>query len=666
MQLSSGRIGRGNQLPVSQNSQNQRIGSLSAYGQPTHVKMLTEGEIIRGEVTDLRNNEVEVTLENNTRVAAFLEDSPSLSIGDTAAFRIVSLRNGTVYLKAIKGTEDKAINETVRKALSEAGLSPDEKNCLLVRTLMEQSMPINRTALLAMRRLSFQYPQADVKSLILMQKNQLPINADTVSFFQSFQEGKHPLFSELEALTNEIPVLLSESPAAVRTYRFEQLLSVFSPQDASRAEAENPVFYLTSPLELDTIESLFSDLSPFLSEEDGERLYKELSQGAIHPAAAAPLLYEAQKKSFFFDYENLLKNMPEAASPSEETAKEASLFRSFFSAFLGNRKDVKNPESPETETETQNSIPEFSKEAEVLLKEQLAKEKLPSTLDLFDHPLLERIFEEYHALQAENHFLSTTLSREELTSLLKDLTPLSIPEQLMNRIQSGSISSGAFLFELARVLKEEPEHDFGELFQNPVFQKLFSAELKSSLFLSPKQLEEGKLPDYYQSLEQKTSVLSSLFPPQEGSEKKAGQSLRQTLSLLKGFHDTFQYLELPLRIREDTRGADLFIYTRKQALLDNPEKIRVLLHLSLKNLGATDVRISLESNQVHADFFLEEEHRPFFTAHFEELKQALMEKGFLLHASCKELQKKETLLKEFFEPDGPDSKKARYTFDIRA
>lgn len=661
MQLSSGRITRGTQMTVSQNSQSQRVGSLSAYGQTTHVKMLTEGEIIRGEVTDLRNSQVEVTLEDNTRVAAFLEDSASLSIGDTAAFRIVSLQNGTVHLKVLPAAQDKMISETIHKALSEAGLSADEKNCLLVRALMEQSMPINRASLSAMRKLTFQYPQIDPRSLILMQKNQLPVTPETVNFFQSFFKGKHPLFSSLEALTEEIRDLLLSSPADVRMERFLTLLSVFSPTDISRSESENPVFYFSSPSELDAALSLFSDISPFLNEEDGQKLYAELSNGAIHPAIAAPLLYEAQKRSFAFDYENLQKELPEPPL-SEEMPKETSRLRSLLSSFFGNDTVSEKDRIPEEIAK----FPEFSLEAGALLKEQLAKEKLPSTLDLFDHPLIERIFDEHRLLQTENHFLSTVLTKEQLQSLLKDLHTLPLSEPLKLRILTGSLSSGAFFSELSKAMKESFGIHHEELFQNPVFQKLFTAELKSSLFLTPKQLEEGKLREYYQSLEQKSNALAAVFSSQESGNNQPGHGLRQTLSLLKGFHDAFQYLEIPLRIREETHGADLFVYTRKQAVLENPEHIRILLHLTLKNIGATDVQISLENNQVHADFFLEEPHRALFQEHFEELRQTLMEKGFLLHASCREPRKKEALLKDFFEPDGSSTKKTRYTFDIRA
>ena len=124
MKLSSNRINQNaprnarnvrhapNQAPA-QKPQVQQANTLSNYGTTTRVKSLYPGQIIKGEVSDLRNTEIVVTLENNTMVAGHLENGNWLAIGETAAFRVASVSAENIVLEALPGRDMTLANSTI-------------------------------------------------------------------------------------------------------------------------------------------------------------------------------------------------------------------------------------------------------------------------------------------------------------------------------------------------------------------------------------------------------------------------------------------------------------------------------------------------------------------------------------------------------------------------
>ena len=92
---------RGNNLTMTGNQAAARnnpgqagrsVGQMSSYGVArSGMNQIRQGDVIRGEISDLRNNEITITLENNTLIKGQIADSSSLSIGQTAAFRLSSV-----------------------------------------------------------------------------------------------------------------------------------------------------------------------------------------------------------------------------------------------------------------------------------------------------------------------------------------------------------------------------------------------------------------------------------------------------------------------------------------------------------------------------------------------------------------------------------------------
>ena len=123
---------RGNNLTMTGNQAAARnnpgqagrsVGQMSSYGVArSGMNQIRQGDVIRGEISDLRNNEITITLENNTLIKGQIADSSSLSIGQTAAFRLSSVSPSGVMLDAIPNSYTETELTLINKALNEASL----------------------------------------------------------------------------------------------------------------------------------------------------------------------------------------------------------------------------------------------------------------------------------------------------------------------------------------------------------------------------------------------------------------------------------------------------------------------------------------------------------------------------------------------------------------
>ena len=66
---------------------NRSVGQMSSHGVArSGMNQIHQGDVIRGEISDLRNNEITITLENNTLIKGQIADSSSLSYWTDSCF----------------------------------------------------------------------------------------------------------------------------------------------------------------------------------------------------------------------------------------------------------------------------------------------------------------------------------------------------------------------------------------------------------------------------------------------------------------------------------------------------------------------------------------------------------------------------------------------------
>ena len=272
---------RGNNLTMTGNQAAARnnpgqagrsVGQMSSYGVArSGMNQIRQGDVIRGEISDLRNNEITITLENNTLIKGQIADSSSLSIGQTAAFRLSSVSPSGVMLDAIPNSYTETELTLINKALKEASLPATERNQSAVKALMDNLMPINKQSIQQLMQQAYDLGTEDMETLCLMNRKQYQVTADSVAQFSAYRNGTHSLLARVETFSNQIPELLEtlagNGPSNIVAMFGEKLLSIaLADDDSAAAGRTNADTASALPTIADLSEADLSSLKTMLSE----------------------------------------------------------------------------------------------------------------------------------------------------------------------------------------------------------------------------------------------------------------------------------------------------------------------------------------------------------------------------------------------------------------
>ena len=106
-------------------------------------------------------------------------------------------------------------NPTLLKALDAAGLNVNDKNLTLVNTMMQEQMPIDKSSLMAMVRLSGSHPNVAPATLVEMTKLGLPVTEENAAAFENYKTDQNAMMKELNTLFETLPEMAGDEKMSV-------------------------------------------------------------------------------------------------------------------------------------------------------------------------------------------------------------------------------------------------------------------------------------------------------------------------------------------------------------------------------------------------------------------------------------------------------------------
>lgn len=696
MQMSSNRITNQRQTMARQANPQMRAGqnpmarptsSLSDYGQAKRPAAMSEGRLIRGEVTDLRNNEIEITLEDNTILAAHIKDGTMLSIGDTAAFRVTSVAGGVVTVKAIPKTELLQEMSTIYKALEEAGLPKNDKNIELVRSLLKEGLAINQQTIMNSLRLNYQYPDVQVGTLLQLEKYGLPLTSQNAASFEALKEGAFSVAAQLEQMSNSLSGVLAED-GITDAKGLAELLNIISPSQLEKdgeSLQQEPVFFLSEGEQ----QEFFDILSNF---QDVDELAEQFRQGTLSLREVMHTVLDCMDQAMQIDEKNAMSVADEIGIAGQEQpgkndmektdaqTASPSVFRSFLRRLTGGEAE----RTGQTPAEGQNTALD-----------------IPKTIDLFDHPVIQKLFEQYQAEQKDSASLLQMFTPEELNSLGNAIEQLSADSELGNPlaadVRHGNLSLPELMIRLRELFHRTDtgitKEALASFVKEPVFGKLVKQSFLLATTISPQEFSQKEnLSECFKETYVRMEQLEQFLRVHDhGNSLSAAQLSEQAartkadLSFLNLMEDVFRYVQIPLRNNGKHAQAELFVYTKKDAIAEHPERLSVLLHLDMEHLGPLDIHLSMNYNRVESVFYLAQEDegsspkvkksmeatKMLLSEHMNQLAAVLEEKGFLFRHRIEQSEhlkwgEPSKSFEHFLEEQSGTGAKRRYSFDIRA
>lgn len=196
----------------------------SAKAPATSQTVVTQGQLLKGEVLDLRANQIKVLLENGASVTARTEGTLNLSIGEHASFFVSQTTEEQILLKLAK--EDTPLeNPMIDKALSAANITKTERSVSIVTELLAHKQPVNEAGIRHYLSLSSKYPDLPVKDLILMELHHIPVTKENVTQFLNYHNQNAKLLPQAEQMLQELTTQIEQLPEGTQKQEFLQEIS---------------------------------------------------------------------------------------------------------------------------------------------------------------------------------------------------------------------------------------------------------------------------------------------------------------------------------------------------------------------------------------------------------------------------------------------------------
>lgn len=609
-------------------------GSSTAYG-------LEKGNVIKGEVIDLKNNEVTVKLADGQVLKAKLQaDNSTLSIGSKVTFRVEDATSQSLTLKIIPESSASYLSATIDKALEAANLGKTIRNRSLVSELLTARMSIDKNTLNLFAKQLAQFPDVSVKTLLFLQRYQLPINGASVELAEGFLHSDGKMIENLSTLSGSI--------------------------------------------------------NQFLSSSGDINAKQELLRILLGPASQTPGVAEALAK------ENLLQGNPIASNAAgiQEHIQTGNI-----AANTGNIlfSDLLNLSERTELAESLKTLPANLISPEVINSVLNGTIDTPHATELAkllkDYSLLDPLNVKQPAADIMDKLL--TFSASDNNALLKELFPAqdrgnllimiknllgtdNLPVSISNGITDGNISARDLLTFLAPSLTEEmdtlPAGSSEKLLSSKEFHTLLNSKLLSDWTLTPEDLNKpSPLSSHYESLLKQLSEINSLAERGMFHEMPSLTAqlshMTDTVQYMNMFQNMFSFLQLPVKLKNQFTDSELYVYSNKKSELDITKGVKIVLHLNMEHLGPLDVSVELTSNYLKNTFYLEnKEVLHLLSTHMEVLEKKLSTKGYQVSTEFYDRAKSPSPSEDILsgnlhsntETSEENSQEKRYHFDIRA
>ena len=273
-------------------------------------------------------------------------------------------------------------------------------------------------------------------------------------------------------------------------------------------------------------------------------------------------------------------------------------------------------------------------------------------------------------IQEQSGFLLSPAEREEFARFLSEYP---LPDSVKEGIADGTLTARDFLTAVREAFPDMGEEQAGSLLANKAFHALVKGQFLSGWTLSPERLkQENALDEVYDKMSRQFESLSKFSEQVLGKDvfpqmSHTASDMSDNLDFMRTLNQTFQYIQLPLKLQNQNVHGDLYVMTRKEALKKNPNNLKVLLHLDMEHLGTLDIHIAKENNSVSTKFFVSSpETKKLLEKNIELLSDAINEQGYAFQSELALKEKEVDIVDDFITAEAPVGDIKRYNFDLRA
>ncbi len=575
----------------------------SVFSSGKDTVTLSKGEVVKGEITDLRSNEVTVRLEDGKQLHAKLSSAMELSIGQKAEFYVQETNDVLITLKLLSDGDSSFTESAIDKALEAAGFPKSAHAVSIVRSLLTAGLPANKETIQKMMQYSASNKDVELSTLTALFKHRIPVTKENAAELQAYRNFEHRLLGQAASLSAAVTDALQFGEASPDFAQNLLALLFNNSGESSSLTADGlnpngafPAEDVSASANTDTSSSLPTDIR---------------GQIASFPAEAKELLQQSEslstRLSEFLNEDTAALGTAEAAS-SESSGPALPTF-----AVFDETAPLKNFLSGTDNQKLGKILAELPQDT---------PEVTQLNLDFINGTLTA-------------NKLFSSLSSGALTRSAKDMAALFRDEPLLSSLL-GKTLLGRFVLTPEDLTKEDAVKEF---------YKRTKATLSSLTELASASAGD--------SASMKTAA-------------DAGAKMQENIQFMNTLNQLFPYVQLPLKLTEQLTHGELYVYTKKKDLSAQTKEVSILLHLDMDALGPTDIHLSLLQQNVTAKFYLtEQDAQDLISEQLPVLTEALRQKGYTLNAQVMKREREPDIVADFLD-GGEAVPMKRFRFDIRA
>lgn len=197
-----------------------------------NMTTLQSGDKFKATILDIKRNEITIKLSDGNVITAKSLIIPDAHIGDSMEFTVQANKDGQILLSMIskEQSNQQQIN-TLLNILSSAGIVPSDEAVEVVKTLIENGLPVDKNSIQNTVQTLKANPQLDMETLAFMLKEDIAITSENIN------QIKLTTHNELQ-LKNQIDELAFKLVAIDEPQIKKEVLSIFLPELMENSDAE--------------------------------------------------------------------------------------------------------------------------------------------------------------------------------------------------------------------------------------------------------------------------------------------------------------------------------------------------------------------------------------------------------------------------------------------
>jgi cell fate (sporulation/competence/biofilm development) regulator YlbF (YheA/YmcA/DUF963 family) len=518
------------------------------------------------------------------------------------------------------------VNSAVQKALEEAGLPKNERNSGIVRQMLDNQMSIDKDSLTRVVTQANMFREADISTLLLMNKNNMPVTHFTAAQLQAYINNEQNLSEQIGDVINSLMEYLSEDAASGTLTANTAVLEMLTGNAEVASEAN------TAAAEVTAAQVAAENIEALAGGQENVMNVLMTGQGGSEAVIAAA----GQNASVVVQEEAVL-NMLETSTVS----------------------NVINELGTDAEGSGANWMNGFGADDGELASDAFSEYNMDNSRSNMTGTASNNTGE----VPGQGVPLSQLLSENEINDLNNLQTRLFGKTLELN----SETDSAEVLKNIYENINNLSEAELKELFQSEPYRKMIGKALGEKFTLNADDIDSAdSINDYYKETFKILSKLSEMA----GKESTLADKLSKPMDNIK-FMDTlnnvFPYIQLPLKLNEGETHGELYVFKKGRNKAEPGDSSSVLLHLDMDSLGSTDIHLELKAGFLKLRFYCADEAaKDVLSDHFSELETALNNKSFQVTSEFNVRTVETQHIVEALSGESGNMPEFKYNFDIRA